>query len=993
MGCVNDKQAAKQSTDTTTQEANQPQTAQKKEETTVAKAAEAQAAASNKEQETPDSKKMEEEIQAAEAAAAAAAAAKEQKEEQEAAAKKKEEEAAAKKKKEEEAAAAKKKKEEEAAAAKKKKEEEAAAKKKQKEEEAAAKKKQKEEEEAKKKEEEEVKKKQEEAANMSSDDETPKDMNEMQKSVWDSYQSLIPTMGKAQALAAFKQSFEAVGLKVPGMDEGGKEEEASELDENGVPKNMNEGQKSVWNSYMQMVPYMGKHKAMETFAPSFKAVGLKLPGMEEKEEVVSGPEEFELVHDPLKGAFVAKWTLPGVKPTTSDYIYLVKAGTSHNDSYITYEYNREAKKQGSVDLTTYQEIEPGEYEAHYVGSADTTKVLAKSKPCAPVSFQEARDKLPGKLKATWDAVKTMVVIEFDLSAVPDFKKRSNVSLNIFEKTAKNNTHKKYSQHTGEIKGNSFIGVSSGECDNGVEYNVRIIHDYEALAISNDFTVSGLKERVNSEACKIEVKFDPKTCTAEVSWSFPEDFDQDLNDSDSLTLFKAGSTYDTLDESTNCSIYTSKLRKGDETLAMAGYCENGQDYEVRYLSSTRPTKSFGISTKFSVNGVDKKFIGYEHISPSAMQNAGSMTRNMAKKAKADADVGTNPLLAVQPDKSFKLSVWAHAYRADQAKAKAAAAAAKKQAILEEKVAAGGIFDVIPEQQLEQELMKSLETAKGLIYAGAGVSMSAPSCSPSWWRLMSELVEATFNAAPEKHKNKKVGSSDASRQPEEVMESFYYIIQQKLLTVFQLLEEGRPNANHVAMAKMVKTGKIKAIFTTNFDVFIERALREEGVEFKVVVTAEEFKEYLDGGMKDFAIHGTVERPDTIVAVANHYKMGKGFSGAKADVLGKLLQDCPTVFLGYSGWDFLHKNYQSFLADVGAAGGANVYWLTLRGFGGGPDLGKVVGTHIGRRLRIGEGMLPDFAAHVVEAYAPGEGNKVMAFHQGIDSNSNPNPNPNFN
>jgi hypothetical protein len=80
------------------------------------------------------------------------------------------------------------------------------------------------------------------------------------------------------------------------------------------------------------------------------------------------------------------------------------------------------------------------------------------------------------------------------------------------------------------------------------------------------------------------------------------------------------------------------------------------------------------------------------------------------------------------------------------------------------------------------------------------------------------------------------------------------------------------------RQAKTGKLRGVLTTNFDIFIERALRQENVPFKLVVTSEEFQEYFNSGCKEFAvlkIHGTVERPETIVAVANHYKSGKGES----------------------------------------------------------------------------------------------------------------------
>ena len=118
------------------------------------------------------------------------------------------------------------------------------------------------------------------------------------------------------------------------------------------------------------------------------------------------------------------------------------------------------------------------------------------------------------------------------------------------------------------------------------------------------------------------------------------------------------------------------------------------------------------------------------------------------------------------------------------------------------------------------------------------MGAPSCSPSWWGLMNDVLMTTFNACPEKLNSQSAKlSGDATRQPEEIMESFFYVLREHLFTLFNVLEEGSPNANHKSLARMARLGMIKAIFTTNFDLFIERALREEGIEYTVLVTDEE------------------------------------------------------------------------------------------------------------------------------------------------------------
>jgi len=110
-------------------------------------------------------------------------------------------------------------------------------------------------------------------------------------------------------------------------------------------------------------------------------------------------------------------------------------------------------------------------------------------------------------------------------------------------------------------------------------------------------------------------------------------------------------------------------------------------------------------------------------------------------------------------------------------------------------------------------------------------------------MSNVLEKTFDAMPSEHRDtsKTLRTTDSAKNPEEVMETYYFVLQDKLFSLFHLLDEGQPNANHKIIAKMAKSGKLKSILTTNFDVLIERALDDEGVSYKVICTNEEFKEY--------------------------------------------------------------------------------------------------------------------------------------------------------
>jgi hypothetical protein len=209
---------------------------------------------------------------------------------------------------------------------------------------------------------------------------------------------------------------------------------------------------------------------------------------------------------------------------------------------------------------------------------------------------------------------------------------------------------------------------------------------------------------------------------------------------------------------------------------------------------------------------------------------------------------------------------------------------------------------------------------IAFCGAGISIPPPSCSPSWWILTEEILKAFFDNIPDEYRlPKDMIIKDPDRQPEEVFETFSNILDERLFKAFKALDVAEPNPIHYALARLAKAGILKACFTTNFDIYLEHALREEKVDFELLVDNIEYENYFKKGLnkKKFVlckIHGTIERPNTIVSIASAYKSAKGFSAPKAAIFQSLLEKYPCVFLGYSGWDFNHLNYRRFWERAG-------------------------------------------------------------------------------
>ena len=226
---------------------------------------------------------------------------------------------------------------------------------------------------------------------------------------------------------------------------------------------------------------------------------------------------------------------------------------------------------------------------------------------------------------------------------------------------------------------------------------------------------------------------------------------------------------------------------------------------------------------------------------------------------------------------------------------------------------------------------------IIFCGAGISIPQPSCSPSWWTLTEEILEAFFQAIPKDYdipSDLLLNTSD--RHPEEVFETFAEILDEKLYHAFKALDVGSENGNHILIAKLAKQGILKACFTTNFDIFLERALKAEGVNYELILDNKEYdnvyeqiKGLAHSNLQNskqkfllFKLHGTIDQPNTIISVASAYKSAKGFSAPKANVFETYLSHFPCLFLGYSGWDFTHLNYRRFWKRVGPKI-QKIYW----------------------------------------------------------------------
>ncbi len=149
----------------------------------------------------------------------------------------------------------------------------------------------------------------------------------------------------------------------------------------------------------------------------------------------------------------------------------------------------------------------------------------------------------------------------------------------------------------------------------------------------------------------------------------------------------------------------------------------------------------------------------------------------------------------------------------------------------------------------------------IFCGAGISKN------SGLPLANELKQSILERLP-------VDKKDMDEIMNSILpfEAFIETLSENtdISKILDIFEDGKPNTNHILISKLAKNSYFKTIFTTNFDLLIERALEKEGLkkdeDFKVYCDEEQFsridfKDIENKIIRIFKIHGSIEDKNSI------------------------------------------------------------------------------------------------------------------------------------
>lgn len=136
--------------------------------------------------------------------------------------------------------------------------------------------------------------------------------------------------------------------------------------------------------------------------------------------------------------------------------------------------------------------------------------------------------------------------------------------------------------------------------------------------------------------------------------------------------------------------------------------------------------------------------------------------------------------------------------------------------------------------------------------------------------------------------------------------------KILDIFGEVPK-KPNINHILIAKLIKNGYLETVFTTNFDLLIEKALKNEGLEnkdFELYYNEQQFAELNfsncdieDKTIRMFKIHGTITNPESIRTTMK-LLTNESFSHKRKNIIEHLFSSGKhkkVLIMGYSCSDY--------------------------------------------------------------------------------------------
>ena len=231
---------------------------------------------------------------------------------------------------------------------------------------------------------------------------------------------------------------------------------------------------------------------------------------------------------------------------------------------------------------------------------------------------------------------------------------------------------------------------------------------------------------------------------------------------------------------------------------------------------------------------------------------------------------------------------------------------------------------------------------LVFAGAGISTSPPSSLPNWWQF-NEAVLNSLAGSVAAYTTPKLGewifgellarrSAGTQFAPDYMADIIVEEAGMDYFEIVQALDAEETNAAHRGIARLAKSGHVRAFVTTNFDRMVERAMTAASVPYEVFASADQYSDLeakIAAGtlasVPVIKVHGTVEDIDSMVDTMSQRLVGR--PEALERTLAALFARHHVLFIGFSGADLDYDRNYLGLRDA-ASGNRGFTYLTYTG-----------------------------------------------------------------
>lgn len=211
-------------------------------------------------------------------------------------------------------------------------------------------------------------------------------------------------------------------------------------------------------------------------------------------------------------------------------------------------------------------------------------------------------------------------------------------------------------------------------------------------------------------------------------------------------------------------------------------------------------------------------------------------------------------------------------------------------------------------LPAELLESFQRGDVILFLGAGLSVGAG--LPGWADLIRPLAHSVGSRWPADETDLTTEYLLAAAQ--------HYENQRGRHALISRLRETLDNTgvSLTSVHQLVASLPTRAIFTTNYDDFIERALRQVGWHPNVIVDESELAFWREEHVQVIKLCGNLTRPSSIVITQRDFNTYFATHPRLAERLRTTLESNTALFLGYSLQDpFFNQIWDNIGLDFGA------------------------------------------------------------------------------